>query len=103
MGAETESGSRGDNPNSSRNAGIAGPYSAWSAPMSTNPTQEATTAAGLKTGVRAGASVEDMGNDVTGNIRAVKIRGQKTESAERLDWWSSGWIASLGRLAEWRV
>ncbi|GLP69582.1 hypothetical protein TUSST3_62040 [Streptomyces sp. TUS-ST3] len=46
--------------------------------MRTMPTQEATTAAGLKTGaVRAGASVEDMGMDVTGNIQAVKIRGQR--------------------------
>src|SRR3954466_12553750 len=66
----------GDNPNSSRKAGIAGPYSAWSAPMSTNPTQEATTAAGLKTGARAGASVEDMDTDVTGNMQAVKIPGR---------------------------
>ena len=41
--------------------------------MSTKPTQEATTAAGLKTGVRAGAVVGDMCVDVTGNSKAVKI------------------------------
>ena len=29
----------GDTPNRVRNAGMAGPYSAWSAPMTTNPPQ----------------------------------------------------------------
>jgi hypothetical protein len=47
--------------------------------MSTKPTQEATAAAGVQTGVRGGAVVEVMEIDVTGNIRAVKIHGQTSK------------------------
>jgi hypothetical protein len=37
----------GESPNSSRSAGMAGPYSDWSAPISAKSTQEATNAAVL--------------------------------------------------------